>query len=163
MSNEKNTCNQICRWNDPSDGCIRPARAICPLSNTKPDASGWGQAKGKEKRLIDANALLEKYWQRVYDGEIVTLQDVRYAIENAPTVGAVEVAQRWIPVEDRLPARDGQYLCNYHFGSHCNMTFTRVLDYYATDEVPHFQHTLGDKTMKVTHWMPLPEPPKAGD
>ena len=26
-------CNQICRWNDPSDGCIKPAYAICRMSN----------------------------------------------------------------------------------------------------------------------------------
>ena len=68
--------------------------------------------------------------------------------------------RRWIPVTERLPEKDGQYLCNYHFGNHLDMTFTSVLDYYATDSVPHFQHTLGDTTMKVTHWMPLPEPPK---
>ena len=68
--------------------------------------------------------------------------------------------RRWIPVTERLPERDGQYLCNYHFGKHRDMTFTRVLDYYVTDSVPHFQHTLGDTTMKVTHWMPMPEPPK---
>ena len=69
-------------------------------------------------------------------------------------------AVKWIPVTERLPEKDGQYLCNYHFGEHPTMTFTRVLDYYATDIVPHFQHTLGDGSMKVTHWMPLPEPPK---
>ena len=68
--------------------------------------------------------------------------------------------RRWIPVTERLPEKDGQYLCNYHFGNHLDMTFTSVLDYYATDSVPHFQHTLGDTTMKVTHWMPLPELPK---
>ena len=26
-------CNQICRWNDPSDGCIKPIYAICRMSN----------------------------------------------------------------------------------------------------------------------------------
>ena len=26
-------CNQICRWNDPSDGCIKPMHAICRMSN----------------------------------------------------------------------------------------------------------------------------------
>lgn len=70
--------------------------------------------------------------------------------------------QKWIPVTERLPERDGQYLCNYHFGTHRDMTFTRVLDYYATDKTPHFQHTLGDSAMNVTHWMPLPQPPVEG-
>ena len=77
-----------------------------------------------------------------------------------PTAKDTNVPSKWIPVTERLPDRDGQYLCNYHFGEHRAMTFTRVLDYYATDKVPHFQHTLGDITMKVTHWMPLPAPPK---
>ena len=52
MANEKWNCNQICRWNDPSDGCIKPTYATCPMANTEPDASGWGQVN--EKRLIDA-------------------------------------------------------------------------------------------------------------
>lgn len=77
-----------------------------------------------------------------------------YLLDNGVTL------QQWIPAAERLPERDGQYLCNYHFGKNRDMTFTRVLDYYATDKIPHFQHTLGDTTMKVTHWMPLPEPPK---
>jgi hypothetical protein len=63
-------------------------------------------------------------------------------------------------VTERLPEKDGHYICNYHFGEYPKMTFTQVLDYYATDIVPHFQHTLGDGSMKVTHWMPLPEAPK---
>ena len=77
-----------------------------------------------------------------------------YLIANGVTV------QEWISVKDRLPEKDGRYLCNYHFGDYPKMRFTQVLDYYATDIVPHFQHTLGDGSMKVTHWMPIPELPK---
>ena len=66
---------------------------------------------------------------------------------------------KWIPVGERLPEKNGRYICNYHFGNNRDMTFTQVLDYYAIDTAPHFQHTL-DGIMKVTHWMPLPEPPE---
>lgn len=86
------------------------------------------------------------------------LQD--FEVAEAQKLADMKEKLRWIPVTERLPEQDGQYLCNYRFGKYRDMTFTRVLDYYATDEVPHFQHTLGDSTMKVTHWMPLPKPPK---
>ena len=58
MENEKRKCNQICHWNDSSDGCVIPKGRICPMANTKPDASGCGQARANEKRLIDANEAL---------------------------------------------------------------------------------------------------------
>ncbi len=38
------------------------------------------------------------------------------------------------------------------------MMFMQVLNYYAIDPKPHFQHESMGET--VTHWMPLPEPPE---
>lgn len=26
-------CNQICDWNNPSDGCVKPRGGFCPMSN----------------------------------------------------------------------------------------------------------------------------------
>ena len=26
-------CNQICDWNDPSDGCVKPPAGFCPMSD----------------------------------------------------------------------------------------------------------------------------------
>lgn len=46
-----------------------------------------------EKWLIDANEFVKHFWQRVHDGEIVTLMDAEHAIINAPTVDAVEVVR----------------------------------------------------------------------
>ena len=80
-------------------------------------------------------------------------------IASGVVVSKMETTTRWIPVTERLPERDGKYLCNYHFGEHRNRTFTQVLDYYATDKAPHFQHE-NSYGMKVSHWMPLPAPPK---
>ena len=100
--------------------------------------------------------LIEILRKPIFPHELVdpTESVADYLLDSGVTV------QEWIPVTERLPERDGKYICNYHFGKHRDMTFTGVLDYYATDSVPHFQHTLGDTTMQVTHWMPLPQPPK---
>ena len=67
----------------------------------------------------------------------------------------------WISVKDRLPEHDEKVLCRYGFekeGKRHDMMFTGCLDYYAHDLVPHFQHA--STGLFVTHWMPLPEPPK---
>lgn len=96
--------------------------------------------------ILDACDRLER---QIRDNELLMQKIVELRSSN-----------KWISVTERLPEKDGHYICNYHFGEYPKMTFTQVLDYYATDIVPHFQHTLGDGSMKVTHWMPLPEPPK---
>lgn len=66
--------------------------------------------------------------------------------------------RRWIPVTERLPDRNGEYICRHGYNGNTDIKFTGVLEYYATDEKPHWQHdSIG---LTVTHWMPLPEPPK---
>ena len=60
--------------------------------------------------------------------------------------------QEWISVEERLPDESDCYLVNIinHFGLDF-VTFT----YYTKN--------YGFCVSDVTHWMPLPEPPKKGD
>ena len=81
-------------------------------------------------------------------------------------------ATKWIPVTERLPKEDGKYLTYYHnhFGD-----ITRVLwfakdarkvnkyDFYRSWKKVWYEYdseygyfTIDD----VTHWMPLPQPPK---
>lgn len=110
-------------------------------------------------KYIDADALLEKVWDadtRIGYVQVVDVGD----IQDAPAADVAEVVQTaWISVKDRLPdAHDEKYLCHYRYGKG-NIYFTSVLDWYGTDGKPHFQYE-GCNGMKVTHWMPLPEPPK---
>ena len=71
-----------------------------------------------EKRLIDANAVLEDYWARVNCGEIMTYQDIHHEIKRAPTVDAVEVVRckdckhwheetGWCALHSHFIGRDG--------------------------------------------------------
>lgn len=101
-------------------------------------------------RLIE---LLDATFEKQYKNLVITAPHTAdYLIANGVTVN------EWRPASEP-PKENGQYLCIYRFGG-MRMTFTRVLDYYATDPTPHFQHTLGEGNMIVTHWMPLPQPPK---
>jgi hypothetical protein len=69
-----------------------------------------------------------------------------HLIANGVTV------QEWISVKDRLPDKNIPsqfYLCYWN-------GYIRVCKYWRTRKV----FELRGKEVKVTHWMPLPEPPK---
>jgi hypothetical protein len=55
--------------------------------------------------------------------------------------------QEWISVNDRLPDSDGKYLV------YTGHDLIHTMYYYATN-------AFGFEHWDVTHWMPLPEPPK---
>ena len=75
----------------------------------------------------------------------------RYAEE----IAVLREMLRRVPVAERLPKKNGKYLCWYGFGPNRNVLFCQVLDYYAIDPMPHFQHE-GLNGMTVTHWMEIP-------
>ena len=67
--------------------------------------------------------------------------------------------QEWISVEERLPEESGAYL------AHTALRNISVLDYSARHELFYsFDSYSTDMAesfaIGVTHWMPLPEPPK---
>ena len=85
-------------------------------------------------------------------------------VHIAPKLRCVPAADvrlmEWISVKDRLPETDCKVLAYSgfdHGDGDLGMMFMGVLDYYAYDEKPHFQHA--GTGLIATHWMPLPEPP----
>lgn len=59
--------------------------------------------------------------------------------------------QEWISVDERLPNREGKYLVCTTNG---NIGVGNFIDYYGKGTCLCFD------CWAVTHWMPLPEPPK---
>jgi hypothetical protein len=106
----------------------------------------------------DFNKLtLEKIYDtinEIYDKHIEKWLDVG-TVDSAPT-------QKWISVKERLPERNCEVLAYYGFeregSDDLGYMSMGVLAYYAYDRIPHFQHE--SSGARVTHWMPLPEPPK---
>lgn len=88
----------------------------------------------------------------IHQSRLVRLAD--HLISNGVTV------QKWIPVSERLPERTlppRDVLVYHDLG--CGMFVDRA--WYSYD-VGKWRSVLGMK-LKVTHWMPLPEPPSRGD
>lgn len=158
-----------------------------------------------KKKLIDADILKNKIskWLdeiksdrnkgeacEIYeaDGAIEALETVIVEIEEMSTtndsesnVGKwiltadVQPVNQWISVKDRLPDKDGDYLCYLECGVVCQSTFDSTI---ASDgeKFPfgewigvYDSNTLGfvdsrwEEHDAITHWMSLPEPPKDGD
>ena len=108
-------------------------------------------------RLIDADALqkaidslpISPLTQEVFKGHVDA------AIANAPTVakGTNVLSNGWISVKDRLPEKNGRYLvCEYGEAYSAEYEKNRPDSEWTDDYEGYF--------MKVSHWMPLPEPPE---
>ena len=83
------------------------------------------------------------YWNSEDKGFVEKIAD--HLIANGVTI------QQWIPVTERLPSDDipsKMYLCYWN-------GYIRVCKYWRTRKC----FELRGKDVKVTHWMPLPEPP----
>lgn len=120
-------------------------------------------------RLIDADALKERAIRVSTVKEHCYMKAVgTHEIDKAPTV---EVG-KWIPVTERLPDVDGRYLC-FHRGAYANWMQSvqfakdaRKFDEYAFKKQWENKWLLYDSEYgyyavdSITHWMPLPEPPK---
>lgn len=75
-----------------------------------------------------------------------------HLIRNGVTV------QEWISVDDRLPEYEGTYLVYTEIGSiYASHFYTKKR--FASGYVREAQWSQRG-TVKVTHWMPLPKPPK---
>ncbi len=65
----------------------------------------------------------------------------------------------WISIKDRLPDENGVYLVHTNYG---DMTFAAYQDDWEIwpSGFVLASNTLGSPRGYLTHWMPLPEPPK---
>lgn len=121
-------------------------------------ADGYADGKAKAMEEIAFPRFLVRQTE-------LSKKDVEDILMQTPTIimDKTEIIPiypyRWIPVTERLPHRNMECICRYRFGND-DQYFHQVLDYFATDKKPHFQHENGGSGLKVTHWMPLPPCPE---
>ena len=67
----------------------------------------------------------------------------------------------WINVKDRLPDESGEYLTfdkSGHFGLLEYSTLHKKFNVFDCQSIEFVERY----SIEITHWMPLPEPPKEG-
>ena len=78
---------------------------------------------------------------------------------------------KWISVDDKLPDKDGTYLCYLQCGAICQAMYDSTVaaegkfpfgEWVAVynSETRDFTDSYWEEYDAVTHWMPCPEPPK---
>lgn len=88
--------------------------------------------------------VLDEWW---WEEKIRRIAD--HLISNGVTV------QEWISVEDRLPEEKVNCIVHYRH-AYCDNDGYWAIGFCCYDG----EKFLFDPAYKVTHWMPLPEPPK---
>lgn len=104
-------------------------------------------------RYIDAEAL-KKDLTRFYDNEVTAKE----LIDGQPTIEA-EPVNSWISVKDRLPDDKERYLICTE-GGRIDIAYYQPTGDKFSDYEPFWQGS-SCRFTSVTHWQPLPEPPKS--
>jgi hypothetical protein len=132
----------------------------------------------KENRLIDANTLSDEVDKSKHNNPhppgMVRVnhrnehEHFLRMIYDAPTVDAV----RWIPVTERLPEVGGSYIVVVKYKYDYEKEYDYDVDvatYYPYDNPDAYIDNRwdtyndwdeGQQYIHITHWMPLPKPPK---
>ena len=101
-------------------------------------------------RLIDADEFMKEI--RKWLGNETDFRSLQEIIAGMPTIEAEPVKHGWISVKDRLPEQYSYVIA-----------FTGLEVMEAFYDGWRFGCTSKSHPISVTHWMPLPEPPKDGE
>lgn len=79
-----------------------------------------------------------------------------YLLDNGVTFATdINIGSTWISVEDGLPEESGTYITAALDGHTTRVTFVKW-----QKRNRHWELTGARSYWKITHWMPLPEPPR---
>ena len=114
-------------------------------------------------RILDpvttGEALAEIEYYNGFSGKTAAVQAVSDACVLAVAALREQGERRWIPVTERLPENGGYVVCIAK-----RNPFSRFMLMVARIEKNGWVNPITEQYIsEVTHWMPLPEPPKEED
>ena len=110
-------------------------------------------------RPIDADAMdVEKIY--CYYSDHCRSEDVQEWVDEQPTLGLEPV--RWIPVAEMLPCEDGEYITMTDARGRCQGVLAQEWETVTVRGKTKSRWVWDGRISpwNVTHWMPLPKPPK---
>lgn len=120
-----------------------------------------------EGKTIDEGILIEGYYVKAeYDENTahliyVNLVDIKSGIKIShpyevaeSSVRQIKPVEGWVSVEDRLPENENDVLAYVFYEKCANEEIIIIWRNMTT------LNWMSERTLDVTYWMPLPEPPK---
>lgn len=103
----------------------------------------------------DATAKIARSWKELFAKAADAIENTSKAYQMIAEAYEAEATKpRWIPATDRLPEEDGMYLVHGKWSA-SGKKVTDTCEFYVHDG--YFRAAWN---FNVTHWMPLPTPPK---
>lgn len=126
---------------------------IKKLRNRRVCIQNGGDLEADFPLMKEAADAIEKLQAAVSGYEATT--DVEFVKEDGHE--RIRFVPKWIPVTERLPETPGEYMVAYHpcYWDRVNDEIKVGLDSFRGKT-----SWAKKKYQRVTHWMPLPEPPK---
>lgn len=134
--------------------------SICSTEYGNSSLIGNNFQKGFIEKIADhllASSFIEELQNEAYDLGVDSALHNHFGLSWEDAAGlrkeikSLQEATRWIPVAERLP-EPGTEVLVYTKHPHSPKMEIGVFTYYPEMYQPHWQY--------VTHWMPLPQPPK---
>jgi len=124
----------------------------CPFCGGMPKVNDWTLKGITDKRCFCDNEKCPVYLSKTIAIDDWNTRPIEDAL-NA-RIAELEAERRWIPVSERLPEKGNLVI---GITDYCGYVFFEIVDDDGQGIVLHpYRRCQG----KVTHWMPLPEPPE---
>ena len=141
-------CEECGEWFDLNDGVTHPRKGRLVICES---------CANRIEKDIEREEEIEELLSSISDAEY-TIKDARKRLQElgynqeAKLTPSEPVEQRWISAEERLPV-EGNYVLVYTtlYGGYCDLAFYESGSWWEYTDEP---------MVGVTHWEPLPSPPK---
>lgn len=110
-------------------------------------------------RILDPETTVEAIAEIEYYAGFKGDAAVKKAVDDACILAVAAIREqeqrRWIPVKERLPEESGMYIVTANDG------YAQRVSFVLWQKRNRMWNLTGQRSYwRVTHWMPLPEPPK---
>ena len=148
-------CDKCTKWEAKQNGGLN----VCQTAICKEAADAIEKLEKQlyaEKEACDAYYYAYQHWMHQYIKDIENRVDAK-PVDGDKFVDAIIKSYeqpRWIPVTERLPEAGERVLC------YCRANIYEVMKMRTDGDWVYDTNHVYMRSF-VTHWMPLPEPPKA--